>query len=146
MTILLISNIIVVPRYKGSEKLLELIKTEGFEKIYEVEQFEKEFKKIAKRDRRYYDWLIAKLSVLEDKGMEALRLESFEPLPRTDPKLYSIRYPHSPLNPRVIYIYAKGDEIYLLTAFKESSKKSNSDYDSAIEVAHKRLKYIEECN
>ena len=90
MTILLISNIIVVPRYKGSEKLLELIKTEGFEKIYEVEQFEKEFKKIAKRDRRYYDWLIAKLSVLEDKGMEALRLESFEPLPHTDPKLYSI--------------------------------------------------------
>ena len=56
LTILLISNIIVVPRCKGSEKLLELIKTEGFKNIYEVEQFEKEFRKIAKKDKRYYDW------------------------------------------------------------------------------------------
>ena len=144
LTILLISNIIVVPRCKGSEKLLELIKTEGFKNIYEVEQFEKEFRKIAKKDKRYYDWLFAKLAVLEEKGMEALKLESFEPLPHTNPKLYSIRYPQSPLNPRAIYVYANGNEIYLLTAFKESSKKSNSDYDSAIKTAHDRLKYIEE--
>lgn len=135
---------VVVQCYKGSEKPLELIRTEGFKNIYEVEQFQKEFKKIAKNDKRYYDWLLVKLAMLEEKGMEALKLESFEPLPHTNPKLYSIRYPHSPLNPRAIYVYANGNEIYLLTAFKESSKKSNSDYDSAIKTAHDRLKYIEE--
>ncbi len=123
---------------------MELIKTEGFENIYQVDQFEKEFKKIAKKDTRYYEWLFAKLSVLEKMGMEALKLESFEPLPSTNPKLYSIRYPHSPLNPRVIYIYVNGNEIHLLTAFKESSKKTNSDYESAIKIAHERLKYLEE--
>ena len=123
---------------------MELIKTEGFENIYQVDQFEKEFKKIAKKDTRYYEWLFAKLSVLEKMGMKALKLESFEPLPSTNPKLYSIRYPHSPLNPRVIYIYVNGNEIHLLTAFKESSKKTNSDYESAIKIAHERLKYLEE--
>ena len=49
LTILLISNIIVVPRCKGSEKLLELIKTEGFKNIYEVEQFEKSLEKLPRR-------------------------------------------------------------------------------------------------
>lgn len=38
----------ILPRYKGSEKLLELLKTAGFENIYEVEQFQKEFKKNCK--------------------------------------------------------------------------------------------------
>lgn len=110
-----------------------------------LSSFKKSSKKIAKKDKRYYEWLLSKLYVLEEKGMDALKLESFEPLPSTNPKLYSIRYPHSPLNPRVIYVYVNGNEIYLLTAFKESSKKSNSDYTSAIKVAHDRLKYIGEC-
>ena len=123
---------------------MELIKTEGFKNIYEVEQFQKEFKKIAKNNKRYYKWLFLKLSALEKLGMKALNLENFEPLQHTNPKLYSIRYPHSPLNPRVIYIYANGNEIHLLTAFKESSKKSNSDYNFAIKLAQERLKYIEE--
>ncbi|MBR6694346.1 MAG: type II toxin-antitoxin system RelE/ParE family toxin [Clostridia bacterium] len=120
---------------------MDLIKTAGFKNIYEVEQFKKEFVKIAKKNKRYYNWLIAKLSILEEKGMEALKLEGFEPLSATTPKLYSIRYPHSPVNPRVIYVYANGNEIYLLFAFKE---KNNSDYTSAIKVAHDRLKYIRE--
>lgn len=144
LTILPICNIIIIPHCKGSERLLELLKTEGFENVYEVDQFQKEFAKITKKNRRYYDWLRAKLAMLEKKGMEALKMESFETLPYTNPKLYSIRYPHSRLNPRVIYVYANRNEIYLLTAFKESSKKGNSDYDSAIKVANDRLKYIEE--
>lgn len=122
---------------------MELIKTEAFQNIYEIEQFKKEFEKIVKGNRRYKNWLIAKLYMLDEKGMQVLNLESFEPLPYTNPKLYSIRYPHSPLNPRVIYVYANGKNIYLLTAFKESSKKRSSDYDSAIKVATERLKYIE---
>lgn len=123
---------------------MEIIKTENFNNIYEVEQFQKEFKKITKNAKRYNNWLLNKLSVLDEKGMEALRMESFEPLSNTSPKLYSIRYPHSPINPRVIYVYIDGDEIYLLTAFKESSKGGNGDYNSAIKIAHERLKLIEE--
>ena len=123
---------------------MDLIKTEGFDNVYEVKPFQKEFEKTVKKDKRYYKWLREKLAILEKLGMEALKLESFEPLPFTDPRLYSIRYPKSPINPRVIYIYANGKEVYLLTAFKESSKNSNSDYEAAIKVAEERLKYIGE--
>lgn len=147
LTILLISNIIIVPHYKGSEKLLDRIKTEGFENVYEVDVFKKEFRKITgetKSDQRYHKWLKRQLTRLEDLGMKALMLDGFEPLSNTDPRLYSIRYNKSPLNPRVIYIYANGEEIYLLAAFKESSKKSNSDYNNAIKIAHERLKYLSE--
>ncbi len=122
--------------------LLDLIKTEGFDHIYEVEPFEKEFKKTVKENKRYYKWLREKLSILEALGTEALKLRDFEPLPSTNPKLYSIRNPNTPINPRVIYIYASGKNIYLLTAFKEGSKNSNSDYGAAIKVAEERLKYI----
>lgn len=126
---------------------MDRVKNERFKNIYEVDVFNKEFKKITgetKNDQRYHKWLYRQLKILEDLGMKALMLDSFEPLSNTDPKLYSIRYNKSPLNPRVIYIYANGDEIYLLAAFKESSKKSNSDYNKAIEIAHERLKYLSE--
>lgn len=121
------------------------MKNERFKHIYEVDVFQKEFKKITgetKNDQRYHKWLYRQLKRLEDLGMKALMLDGFEPLSNTDPRLYSIRYNKSPLNPRVIYIYANGNEIYLLAAFKESSKKSNSDYNRAIEIAHERLKYL----
>ena len=137
----------IIPCRKGSEKLLERIKTEGFKHVYEVDVFKKEFKKITgetKNDQRYHKWLKRQLLRLEDLGMKALVLDGFEPLSDTNPRLYSIRYNKSPLNPRVIYIYANGDEIYLLTAFKESSKKSNSDYNRAVKIAHERLKYLSE--
>ena len=121
---------------------MELLKTEDFENIYEVESFQKEFKKITNNDRRYVKWLISKLSILDNYGMRALQQPEFESLSGTDPKLYSMRYPHSKVNPRVIYVYVNGKDIILLTAFKEGSKKSNSEYGSAIKIACDRLKYL----
>lgn len=103
------------------------------------------FRKSSKSLRKTTDdikWLIVKLSILEKYGMKALQLEGFESLSGTDPKLYSIRYPHSKLNPRVIYVYANGTDIILLSAFKEGSKKGNSEYESAIKLTYDRLKYL----
>ncbi len=123
-------------------KLLELVKVEGFEHIYQIDRFEKEFTDIADGDIRYKKWLIRSLEMLESMGMAALKLENFEMVSKDDPKIYSIRYPHSKLNPRVLYIYVDRDGACLLTAFKESSKNRSSDYEHAINRARGRLKYV----
>ncbi len=125
--------------------LLNFRRLENFDNIYDSEQFEKDFEKIVKGNReRYHNWLRSKLKMLDKMGMKVLELDAFEPLSNTDPKLYSIRYNKSPVNPRVIYIYAKDNKIYLLTAFKEGSKKNSSDYREAIKVAQDRRKYIDD--
>ncbi|HCT17392.1 MAG TPA: hypothetical protein DIW36_08480 [Ruminococcaceae bacterium] len=121
---------------------MELVKVEGFEHIYQIDRFEKEFTDIADGDIRYKKWLIRSLEMLESMGMAALKLENFEMVSKDDPKIYSIRYPHSKLNPRVLYIYVDRDGACLLTAFKESSKNRSSDYEHAINRARGRLKYV----
>lgn len=119
---------------------MEIKKVDGFTRIYQVDCFEKEFQKTTsekRSDGRYHRWLRQRLFVLDDSNKNSLNPEIFEPLQSTDPKMFSIRYPHSKKNPRVIYIYVKDDEIYLLHAFKESKK---SDYDNAIKLAESRAK------
>ena len=97
-----------------------------------------------KVDGRYHSWLRRKLNVLDASGFKALSDRDFELLEDTAPKLYAIRYPNSPKNPRVIYAYVDDGVVYLLHTFKETSKKTGSDYRSAIKVATNRLKCIEE--
>ncbi len=54
--------------------------------------------------------------------------------------LYSIRYPHSKKNPRVIYfVFGEDEAIILVTAFKE---KSSKDYQKGIERAAGRYKAL----
>ncbi|MDD6570839.1 MAG: type II toxin-antitoxin system RelE/ParE family toxin [Thermoflexaceae bacterium] len=89
---------------------------------------------------RYQKWLIVSLEKLEEYGEEAIKLNNFEQLTNINPKLYSIRYPKSKLNPRVLYIYLDEGGILLLAAFKEKSKK---DYTRNIELAQKRLKMLD---
>ena len=75
-------------------------------------------------------WLYTWLSVLDSDGMSAFNLEQFEHLKGTsNPTLYAIRHPHSQINERYIYVYADGESVILLTAFKE---KNVRDYQSAI--------------
>jgi len=95
-----------------------------------------------KAEGRYHSWLRRKLNVLDTFGFKALSDRDFEPLEGTDPKLYAIRYPKSPKNPRVVYAYVDDGVVYLLHTFKETSKKSGSDYRSAIKVATNRLESI----
>ena len=103
--------------------------------------FEKEFTKITSEKRnkgRYHTWLRQKLSLLDNPN-EQLNPEVFEPLQSTNPKLFSIRYPHSKKNPRIIYISVEISKVYLLHAFKEGKKE---DYNVAIKVAENRAKLL----
>lgn len=125
-----------------------IIKTAGFEKIYEVSGFKKEFSKFSGEKAgngddidsgRYNKWLIARLTHWDEFGIESLKTKHFEVL-KVDPiingnqkyKLYSMRYPHAEKNIRVIFTIVTSDKILLLLTFIEKSK---SDYDLAISRA-----------
>ena len=118
-----------------------------FSKIYEVECFQKEFNKMTKEKLaikppypRYQKWLISSLTILEEHGKNAINLENFEQLENVKPNIYSIRYPKSKLNPRVLYVYLDEGNILLLTAFKEERK---SDYTRNVKMVKKRLKSLD---
>jgi hypothetical protein len=125
---------------------LEILKTEGFDNIYEVDCFRGEFlgavgepTKVFGRKLRYQDWLLAKLATLDELGTKALALPYFEVLKDVDPQLCSIRYPKSRKNPRVLYIYVDSRKVVLLTAFEENKK---SDYTNGIARAQQRHKQL----
>lgn len=125
---------------------MKLLRNALFPNVYEVDCFQKEFLKMTEEQPsaqppypRYQKWLIQKLEVLSKYGKEAVKLEGFEKLNSSTYDLYSIRYPRSKQNPRVIYIYCEDDKILLLTAFKE---KSSSDYTRAMKRAINRLKVL----
>lgn len=122
---------------------MEVVKNEQFSKIYEVDCFRKEFMKVVDEKNttnppfpRYQKWLIGALTQLEEYGKDAVKLQTFEYLSNTSPRIYSIRYAKSKKNPRVIYAYVGEDSILLLGAFLEHNK---SDYERNIKVAQKRL-------
>ena len=114
-------------------------KTANFNKIYELDCFQKEFIKATDNELRYKKWLARKLAILDEKGSKAVILEEFEHLEYDKTDLYSIRYPKSKNNPRVIYFLIEDDNVILVTAFKE---KSNKDYRQGIERAVKRYKMM----
>lgn len=125
--------------------MLPVFRLEPFQKIYAVEGFMEEFDKTVsetKPEGRYHSWLRRKLFILDAKSYRALSDRDFEPLEDCDPKLYAIRYPKSPKNPRVIYAYVTDGSVYLLHTFLEGSKKSGSDYRAGIKTAQSRLKQI----
>lgn len=117
-----------------------------FSKVYEVDCFQKEFHDMANEKLvltppfpRYQHWLIKSLTILEEYGSSAIKFKNFEKLEDIEPKLYSIRYPKSKLNPRVLFYCINNDEILLLVAFKEKSK---SDYVKNTKLAISRLKNL----
>ena len=127
---------------------MNVYKLDKFEHIYAVDCFEKEFSKMTSERLvdeppypRFQKWLISKLNVLDKMGKNAIALEGFEDLGLYDPKLFSIRFPHSKLNPRVIYACFMDTEIILLTAFKEENAKG--DYLKAMRKASKRYKTLD---
>lgn len=122
---------------------MNLYKFDKFEHIYGVDRFEKEFSKMVDerlKDSppypRFQKWLIGRLNILDRMGKNAIKLEGFEKLDSDNPELFSIRFPHSKLNPRVIYACIEGDDIILLTAFKEENAKG--DYRNAMKRAKSR--------
>lgn len=82
--------------------------------------------------------MIQDLAVLEIGKERAVDLPQFEKLAGED-RLYSIRHPESKKNVRIIYTIID-NVVILLTAFLE---KNDGDYQKAINVANKRMKWLE---
>ena len=119
---------------------LKKIDINGLNDIYAVDVFEKEFKKAVdeswKSDppwKRYQTKLIKNLVVLDTEKEQAVRLKQFEKQSGTE-ELYSIRYPETNKNFRVIYTVYEENFIILLAAFQE---KNDGDYRRAVAVAEK---------
>lgn len=77
---------------------------------------------------------------LDTYGERAVRLQAFEKISGSD-TIYSIRYPHSGKNPRILYFFICDDTPVLLYAFLE---KNSGDYAHGIKVAERRAKFVKE--
>lgn len=124
---------------------LEKIDIEGINSIYALSNIKKEFRKAVDEPwkeippwQRYQKKLIQDLAVLEIGKERAVDLPQFEKLAGED-RLYSIRHPESKKNVRIIYTIID-NVVILLTAFLE---KNDGDYQKAINVANKRMKWLE---
>ena len=122
-----------------------IIKLDGFERIYAVEQFPKEWEKLFKKQHKKRiaadDWLANNLALLdENAALQTMQNhEHYEPVISSHPQLYSI-HNKSELNQRVLYyIITEKNEVLLLTAFIEKKK---SDYDLATQRAENRIKHL----
>lgn len=118
---------------------MKIEKVSDFEHIYMVEVFADEFSNLfdSSDSKRYKSWLYRTLKNYEEGNLK--RNVHYEPIKGYN-NLYAFRYPHSKLNPRVIYAYINGhNNLILLTAFLERKK---SDYTIGIERAEQRKKKI----
>lgn len=122
---------------------MEILKYSEFRRVYRVDAFDKELKKLFnKSSREYKDYLIylvERLRFLEDSNCR-LTEGSFEKLTVTEYELYRIKQKSKGKNVRVIYFYRENDDIVLLAAFEENNK---SDYRNNIDKAISRIKHIE---
>lgn len=126
---------------------MNLEKAHKFEGVYAFKEFEEEFKKVVSErndDGRYHKWLRRGIYNIKKYGRGVINLQGFEKLEMkpNEPNLYAIRNAGSKKNQRVIYVYLDGNEICLLHAFLETSKKSDSEYRAAIKIAIGRLKQM----
>lgn len=126
---------------------MNLSKAKKFENVYAFEEFQEEFEEVVsekKTSGRYHKWLRRSILLIKQYQRGVIALQGFEKLVTkpNEPNLYAIRNPGSKKNQRVIYVYLDGNEICLLHAFLETSKKSDSEYRAAIEIAIGRLKQM----
>ena len=124
---------------------IEKIEIQGINKTYAISNVKKELKKAVDEPwkdippwQRYQKKLIQDLAVLEQEMEQAIKLPQYEKLTDKE-RLYSIRHPESKKNLRIIYTIVDNAVIGLV-AFLE---KNEGDYENAINIAKKRLKWIE---
>ena len=123
---------------------MDIIKDEQFERVYMVDVFEKEYRKLFGKSKAIYqkeaEQLAVNLTLLDAQGTAALEQDQFHAVRGHSP-LYSIRHV-SVANPRVLFVFTETDgAIVLLSCALE---KSTSDYDAAIKQAEKRLQLLNE--
>ena len=107
---------------------IDILGVDGCSHIFQVDSFDKDFCASIGKDKKmlisYRKRLRRRLKILEDNGKNATNGYQFEFI---EENLYSIRFPESKLNPRVLYAFISDDDmIILLTAFLE---KNASDYE-----------------
>lgn len=124
---------------------MQVLKTEGFNNIFHVDVFEKEFCSLFGKSKgemkRYQNWLDRSLGILDELGVQATDNKTFRKISGYE-DLYEIRYPHSKLNTRALHCILLDDgEVILLAATKE---KESSDVSSAAELAARRLRLLKE--
>lgn len=123
--------------------ILEIQKLDGHENMYALDLFFDDFQNtvIGRSEselKRYTAWLQRKLDDLALYREQAIKLRDFEKV-EGYPMLYSIRYPRSKKNPRVIYFFIHEGTPVLLLAFLE---KKSSDYEKKSDAALKRYKFV----
>lgn len=120
---------------------VDIKKLEGYNNIYVVDAFEKEFLTAVGFERKkYLKNLKSQLYNLERLTPAQMIKPQFEFLEEIDSfRLFCIRE-RSKLNLRIIYIYFENQKIIVLAcAFKEKHK---GDYHHAKDVAVKRMKAL----
>ena len=124
---------------------MDLVQLSGFKRIYAVDTFAKQYKKLFGKSEaqyiKYSEKLNTNLGILDALGLDALEMQKFESLVNED-GLYSIRHV-SQINPRVIFTVittiSDEGEIVLLSCAKE---KSTADYDKAKQTAQQYRKEL----
>lgn len=123
--------------------VLEVQKLNGYEDIYALDLFLDDFQNTVlgrseAESKRYTAWLQRKLDDLALYREQAIKLRDFEKV-EGHTMLYSIRYPRSKKNPRIIYFFVHKGKPVLLLAFLE---KKSSDYEKKIDTALKRSRFV----
>ena len=88
--------------------------------------------------KRYAEWFARCAQMLDIELEKAVLFPQFEKISGSE-NLYSMRYPKSKKNPRVLYFFLCNGVPVLLYAFLEKNK---SDYTHGIEVAEERAKFV----
>lgn len=124
---------------------MNLISLNGYKKIYSIDSFWDDYKKLFGKDTHSYqkekETLLTNLHTLDDQPLiESLKMRSrFERL--SNEELYVIRHV-SKTNPRVVFVTSDEDgNFILLNSFLE---KSREDYEIAKDRAKGILKILEE--
>lgn len=124
--------------------LIDLEQLSNFPNICAFDGFLDEFNKnilgksLVER-KRYTAWLQRCLFTLSDYKEAAVQFPHFEKLKGSKNGIYSIRYPHSTKNPRILYFFICAGRPVLLGAFLE---KSSADYNKNLAVAEKRASFL----
>lgn len=123
---------------------MDIVLLDGFQKIYAVDCFEKEFQHLfdSASLKRYTNWLWRNLRNLDRYGKKAVDGTHIEKLRHDKHDFYSIRSANSKSNPRVVFIFATQDDaVILLCAMLE---KSSEDYRKGLRRANGRFQELEE--
>ncbi len=125
--------------------LMDIIKWEGFKRIYSVDclndEIKDQYKKNTKQYNDYLNHLLTQLIILDSSKVE-IPNKYFEKLSGhgKEQPLYRIKSKKTDINTRVLYcVEADDGSIILLASFNE---KNRSDYSRNIDKAYDRLKSL----